>query len=104
MARWMDQMVGETKSDPVKPAAYKHVPTGKFGCVVRNPQSNRFEASFPLNTQKRIVNAATRYEAHKDEKGTPTARCVSEGNLRTHICSAYREECMTDSDWFKKRC
>lgn len=92
---------GSSKSNPVKKKKYRHIPTRKFGCVIINPKTNRWEAHYPLNTSKRIHNAKTRMEAHKREP--ITKKCINVG-LEGKICKAAKREGLTKTDWYKKEC
>lgn len=92
---------GSSKSNPYKKSQYRHVPTHKFGCVIRDPETTRWEAHYPLNTRTRIHNAKTRMEAHSREP--ITRKCINIG-LKGKICKAARREGLKDTEWFKKEC
>jgi len=92
---------GSSKSNPFKPSRYRRIPTRKFGCIIRDPKTDRWEAHYPLNTSKRINVAKTRMKAHKREP--ITRKCINVG-LKGNICKAARREHMTDTDWYKEEC
>lgn len=90
---------GSSKSNPYKPKRYRHIPTAKFGCIIKT--DGRWEAKYPLNTKSRIHNAKTRMKAMK--RKAETKKCIRAG-LRKKICSAARSEGLTKTDWYKEEC
>lgn len=83
------------------PAKYRREGLSRedFACVVKTDGAKK--AMYPLKPKKRVSNAATRMEAHKNEPNTRA--CIQQG-LKAKICSAYRRYNMTDQEWYQKRC